>query len=80
VSLCENELILSDEELICGPEPTVRTIIRQGILLRTSALTLSYSSKFFWLFISSEGFSSLKNHVLRGKYCLSSQGVTALYR
>jgi hypothetical protein len=45
VSLCENELILSDEELICGPEPTTRTIIRQGILLRTPALTLSYSSK-----------------------------------
>jgi hypothetical protein len=45
VSLCENELILSDEELICGPEPTTRTIIRQGILLHTSALTLPYSSK-----------------------------------
>ncbi len=45
MSLCENELILSDEELICGPEPTTRTIIRQGILLRTPALTLSYSSK-----------------------------------
>ncbi len=39
VSLCDNELTISDGEVICDPEPTSRTIIRQDISHRQHAIS-----------------------------------------